>query len=109
MAASSSVSDGKTSIFSRFTDAGCRPWSSQKFHIPMNSRRDIGEHSAICAEVQNSGFVVRMRAISDPACFGDGPDSAFVFAACGMWMRARPDGLFHLVAGVVGAAGASPR
>lgn len=35
----------------------------QKFHIPMNSRRAFGEHSMICSAVQNSGLMVRMRAI----------------------------------------------
>lgn len=38
------------------------PESSQKDHMPMNARRAFGEHSATCSEVQNSGFMDRIRA-----------------------------------------------
>jgi len=30
--------------------------------MPMNTRRAFGEHSAICSDVQNSGFMQRIRA-----------------------------------------------
>ena len=67
MAATSPVvieSAGNTSILSRFGDAGWTPPQSEKTHNPTNSRRALGEHSAICSEVKNSGLIERMRATS---------------------------------------------
>ncbi|AIB13555.1 hypothetical protein ABAZ39_16565 (plasmid) [Azospirillum argentinense] len=63
MAAAVKSSAGKHCIFSRFAESGWTPRSSQKGHMRMNSRRAVGEHSATCSEVQNSGLIVRMRAM----------------------------------------------
>lgn len=52
-------SDGKTDALHCFGEALWRPLSSQKFQIPTNSRRAFVEHSKTCAEVQNSGLIVR--------------------------------------------------
>src|SRR3990167_9706995 len=43
------------------------PASSQKVHIPMKSRRLVGEQSATCSLVQNSGLMLRIRA-THPHC-----------------------------------------
>lgn len=63
-------SAGNISIFNRLLLSRCRPASSQNTQSPTNNSRIVGDTSAICSDVKNSGLIVRMRATSIPSVCG---------------------------------------
>ena len=98
------VSDvsGKMNASITFTLSTTRPASSAMLIRPRKTKRVIGEHGANFSSPQNSGLMVRMRAM-DSSCsyipdLGRPPISSgrTVVAACRRYCSTTSDGVIHI-------------